>query len=282
VAKRSFARGVADLLLSGFGIALILVALMIMLVRRYPIQLASFGIVAFAFWRFMKRRSEQARERRRIVAIGCADRQIERHRDALISYFRQSVRADLFGNEDKNLWRRHIDTFLKTQVALELSSRSIPMDSALAADLAMHVDRVVRARLLDSESRQTEAPIDTAIITALDYEQHCASVLSQAGWTVRPTPATGDHGADVIAEKERERLVVQCKLYSKPVGNKAVQEVYSARPLYNCDHACVVAPAGFTAHAQRAAQSLGVRLLHHDELCSFAHELVSRGSARAR
>jgi len=280
VAKRSFVRGLSDLLLSGLGIALILVALIIMLVRSYPIELASFGIVAFAFWRFIKWRSEQVVGRRRAIAIGCADRQIERHGSALISYFRQSIRSDLFGNEDRNLWRRHIDTFLKTQVAPELSSWSIPMDAALAANLVMHVDRVVRARLHDSESRQADAPIDPAAITALAYEQLCASILSRSGWTVHSTPATGDHGADVIAEKDRERLVVQCKLYAKPVGNKAVQEVYSARPLYNCDHACVVAPAGFTAPAQRAAQSLGVHLLHHDDLCSFADEIVSRGTAR--
>lgn len=282
MAKRSFAHGLTDLLVSSVGIGLILLALVIMLVRSYPVQVASFALLAFGIWRFVKWRSAQAGERRRMIAIGCADRQIERHRNALVSYFRQSIRGDLFGNEDESLWRRQIQTFLETQVAPELSAQSIVMDAALRAELAEHVDNFVRAMLLDPASPQAGPQIDPATVTAVGYEQHCASILFRSGWTVHPTPPTGDHGADVIAEKDGQRLVVQCKLYAKPVGNKAVQEVYSARPLYNCDHACVVAPAGFTAQAQRAAQSLSVRLLHHDDLRSFADELVSRSSAGAR
>jgi len=281
MAKRSLARGLTDLLLSSVGFALIFLALIIILVRSYPIAVISFTVLAFGFWRFMKWRSGQTGKRRRMIAIACADTQIERHRHALISYFRQSIRSDLFGNEDTSLWRRHIRTFLENQVAPELSAQSNIMDGALKAELETHVDNVVRTRLLDSGSSQSDPQIDAMTATALGYEQHCASILFRSGWTVHPTPATGDHGADVIAEKGGQRLVVQCKLYAKPVGNKAIQEVYSARPLYNCDHACVVAPAGFTAQAQRAAQSLSVRLLHHDELRSFADELASGRGASA-
>lgn len=63
----------------------------------------------------------------------------------------------------------------------------------------------------------------------LDSERHCAILLENGGWTTRLTPATGDQGADVVAEKEGIRMVVQCKLYSQPVGNKAVQEVFAAK-----------------------------------------------------
>jgi restriction system protein len=280
MAKRSLARGLTDLLLGGLGILLILLALAILLLRSYPVPVISFAVLAFGFWSFAKWRSALARERRRMIAIGCTNRQIERHRNALVSYFRQSIRSDLFGNEDKILWRRHIDTFLESQVAPELSAQSIIMDGALGAELSSHVDDVVRKRVLDEASQQSAPQIDPATVTATGYEQHCASILSGSGWTVHATPVSGDHGADVIAEKDGQRLVVQCKLYARPVGNKAVQEVYSARPLYNCDHACVVAPLGFTAQAQRAAHSLSVRLLHHDELRMFADELVRCGGPR--
>lgn len=175
------------------------------------------------------------------------------------------------------MWRAHVRTFIETQVFPELAAASVRVDDELVLQLIAHVDAVVRSQLGDAKSFQEDPEIDPAAIDALAYEQHCALILSNCGWTIYPTPATGDHGADVVAEKDGWRLVVQCKLYAKPVGNKAVQEVYAALPLYNGSHACVVAPFGFTAQAQRAAHGLSVRLLHYDGLRAFADELVSGG-----
>ena len=274
MAKRSLAQGLTDLLVGGAGIALILLALVIILARAHPVKIAVLAVLACGLWQLKKSGSARAGEHRRAISIACADNQIKRHRNALVSYFRQSIRGDLFGNEDNDLWLRHVHTFIETQVVPALAARSVAMDGALAAHLADHVDRVVRTRLLSPGSFQAGPKIDAASLTPLEYEQHCAAILSRFGWSVRTTPATGDHGADVIAEKNGRRLVVQCKLYAKPVGNKAVQEAYSARPLYNGDHACVVAPAGFTAQAERAAHSLSVRLLHHDDLGALADDLA--------
>ena len=47
------------------------------------------------------------------------------------------------------------------------------------------------------------------------------------------TPATGDFGADCVTD-EGNRLAVQCKRYSRPVGVKAVQEAQSAASYYHC------------------------------------------------
>ena len=41
------------------------------------------------------------------------------------------------------------------------------------------------------------------------------------------TNATGDLGLDVIAEKQGLRYGIQCKYYSYPVGNIAVQVAYA-------------------------------------------------------
>jgi restriction system protein len=67
-------------------------------------------------------------------------------------------------------------------------------------------------------------------------------------------------------------LVVQCKLYSSPVGNKAVQEVIAGRAFENADMAAVVSNMAFTKSARVLAQQAGVDLLHHDELPRYLRE----------
>jgi restriction system protein len=73
---------------------------------------------------------------------------------------------------------------------------------------------------------------------------------------------------DIIAERDGKRIVVQCKFYSKPVGNKAVQEA-AARLHGRADKAIVVSNAAYTKAARQLAGTTGVILLHHDDLDSF-------------
>lgn len=281
MARRSIERTFVDLALSGVGIALIGAALLVMLVREYPVQVLVLTGLALGTRQYLKNRKNQKRAAELESAMRSADQQIERHRSALIGYYRQSLRRDQFGNEDASVWRKWITTFVETQVRPEVLSSRVPMDHALLEQLAKHVDgRVRHMASSDQIAETTDGASDT--LTPIDYERNCASSLFRRGWTVHPTPATGDHGADVVAEKGTKRLIVQCKLYSQPVGNKAVQEAYSALRLYNGTHACVVAPNGFTAQAERAAQGLSVKLLHHSQLEAFADELTNGGGPALR
>ena len=50
-----------------------------------------------------------------------------------------------------------------------------------------------------------------------------AALLVEAGWEVDITPKTGDQGVDLIASIEDVRVCIQCKNWSNPVRNKAVQ-----------------------------------------------------------
>jgi restriction system protein len=87
---------------------------------------------------------------------------------------------------------------------------------------------------------------------------------------VELTPYT-DYGADLVAEYNGERTVVQAKRYRQPVGLKAVQEVAGARAQYRGGRAIVVTSASFTPQAVKLAQSTGVELWDRGRL---AHELA--------
>jgi restriction system protein len=99
-----------------------------------------------------------------------------------------------------------------------------------------------------------------------DYEHLCADLLREAGWNARVTTHSRDFGVDVIAEKPDQRIVVQCKLYSSPVGLKAVQEIAAGKVHELAKHAIVVSNQRFTTAAAQIAATNGVLLLHHDDL----------------
>ncbi len=115
----------------------------------------------------------------------------------------------------------------------------------------------------------TEEEIDVSLLDPNEYEHFCADILKANGWDVRVTQASGDQGIDVLAEKDGFLLALQCKKYSSPVSNKAVQEAYSGGTFYEAKAFAVVSPVEYTSSAKELANSLGVLLLHHDDLSSL-------------
>ncbi len=63
---------------------------------------------------------------------------------------------------------------------------------------------------------------DTSSMDGIQYEQFCKKILEDAGWVVEDTPTSRDQGVDLIASIENLRVCIQCKCFTKPVGNKAV------------------------------------------------------------
>lgn len=118
----------------------------------------------------------------------------------------------------------------------------------------------LRAALLDAG---TANPMQ---LTPEQYEQFCATLLTNNGWNARLTRRTGDFGADIIAEKAGQKLAIQCKQWSKSVGVKAVQEAHKAISYYRANQAIVVTTTGYTHAAKDLAKSTGVRLLSHTDL----------------
>ena len=96
-----------------------------------------------------------------------------------------------------------------------------------------------------------------------EYELYVAYILERKGYkNVYVTQATGDFGADIIChDRNGKKIAVQCKMYSKPVGYKAVEEALGAMHYYSCDQAMVVTNNTFTKQAQTAADKVGVKLM---------------------
>jgi HJR/Mrr/RecB family endonuclease len=108
-------------------------------------------------------------------------------------------------------------------------------------------------------------PLDVSQLTPIEYEEYCAVLLRGAGWRANTTPRQ-DQGADVLAVLRGTKAVIQCKMYTSPVGNRAVQEAIAGRAFYKTHLAVVVSTAPYTRSARELAAGTEVLLLHHDQL----------------
>lgn len=106
-----------------------------------------------------------------------------------------------------------------------------------------------------------EAKDLVASMSGHEFEEYCANLLKLNGFSsVEITKASGDQGIDIIAYKHEIKYGIQCKLYSKPVGNSAVQEVYAGKDFYNCNVGVVLTNNTFTASAIELAEKVGIIL----------------------
>jgi hypothetical protein len=121
--------------------------------------------------------------------------------------------------------------------------------------------RLMGVYMVAAYTEHLEPPSDP-----LEYEVYCAGRLAGVGWQVETTSGTGDQGVDLLARQSGRIVAIQCKRYSRPVGNNAVQQAFSGMHYLGATEAAVVATGGFTASARALAKRIGVRLLGDEEL----------------
>ena len=73
-------------------------------------------------------------------------------------------------------------------------------------------------------------------------------------------------GVDLIVGHRPNRLAIQCKRLSRPVGPGAVQEVVAGAPMQDCAATMVVSNQPFTPAARRLAELHGCELVGGSEL----------------
>ena len=104
-------------------------------------------------------------------------------------------------------------------------------------------------------------------INGIEFEKICKELLIANDFTnVEVTPASGDYGADVIAYKNDVKYAIQCKMYSTPVGVKAIQEVIGSKSMYNCHVGVVLTNNLFTPQAKKLAEINNILLWDKSKL----------------
>lgn len=103
-------------------------------------------------------------------------------------------------------------------------------------------------------------------MSGLEFEDYVARVARSCGIPVIMTPLSGDWGVDLIVGTRPNRIAIQCKRQSRPVGPAAVQEVVAGAPMQDCVATMVVSNQTFTPAAVQLAELHGCVLVGGPEL----------------
>lgn len=209
---------------------------------------------------------------RRLLKI--ARKTATQHAKTLSIKRNQLTFVDDYGNYEDGKWYRHMKYFIEKVVFRDaaregLTVKHVKFTDTIWLDLEKTIDSVIDGANLKTKSKKQISDV----VSGEAYEHLCREILQDHGWRVVTTPATGDQGADLIADLLGKRVVIQCKFYSRPVGNKAVQEVFAAKRFQRAEYAIVVSNSPFTRAAQQLAQTNHVLLMHHDELSDLKANL---------
>src|SRR5215212_2033141 len=118
-------------------------------------------------------------------------------------------------------------------------------------------------------------------MSGAQFEIFTADLFKAMGHQVVVLGGAGDQGVDIVVNPRGERVAVQCKNYSKPAGNKPVQEVFAGARHHRCVEAWVVAPAGYTRGAVELAKSTGVSLYDANTIRKWIGEVDKLEKERA-
>ena len=105
------------------------------------------------------------------------------------------------------------------------------------------------------------------------FEEYVAGLLVKNGYAnVQVTQKTQDFGADITAENQSVRYVVQCKYYTSQVGVEAVQQIYAAKIHYDAHIAVVATNSVYTRAAKVLAEELNVVLWDGGDIGKMAEK----------
>lgn len=191
---------------------------------------------------------------------------IREHRKELAIRKRQLVAKRAYGVVDSKQWQDEIELFIEEVIKpATMSSKGAPKEEHWLTSNELAMDDL-RKRINKAASFPPPRTKFSETMPPLEYEKLVCDTLRRLGWDAKTTKGSGDQGVDVLASREGVSVVIQCKLYSSPVGNAAVQEAISGREFEKADYAAVVSNATYTKSAIQLASTANVQLLHHDQL----------------
>lgn len=196
------------------------------------------------------------------------------HIEALTRRRAQLVQPDAYGKPQMERWQKEIDYFIQQQVMPSLT----PAYAKALQRNRINVLASIEQQVIAASTITKPFTEFSDNFTPAEFELFCAQVLRESGWDARVTKGSRDQGVDVIAARGGLRVVIQCKLYTGSVGNKAVQEVSAGRAHENAHFGVVVSNSRYTASAAALAKTNRILLLHHRDLPNL-HGVIERWSA---
>ena len=109
---------------------------------------------------------------------------------------------------------------------------------------------------------------DLRALSPDQFEEWCADRLREQGYRVSVVGGQGDHGVDLIAEREGARMVVQCKRWFgvRLVGEPQIRDLFGAMQHEQASSAMVMTTGQYSEAATTWAQGKPIRLWGAEQL----------------
>lgn len=187
-------------------------------------------------------------------------------REDLIPFIRKKPSENLAEIKEKRYLteKEFVDRYIYQYGKESLESSKIYFDRLLPQTV-QYINSFLNESILESDSVNNFDQMN-----GHDFEYFCADILKKNNFeNIEVTQGSGDHGIDILAEKDGITYAIQCKRYSSNVGNAAIQQAHTGKSIYHKDIAVVLTNQYFTAQAKEEAKTLSVKLWDRDKLNSM-------------
>ncbi len=118
----------------------------------------------------------------------------------------------------------------------------------------------------ERQQKDKDNSINISQMTWIEFERFLANIFKSSGYVIDMTPESWDQWADIIAEKNGRKIIIQAKRYTSSVWNGAVQEVIWAIRYYEWNEWWVITNSTFTNSARELARVNHITLIDGDSL----------------
>lgn len=118
-----------------------------------------------------------------------------------------------------------------------------------------------------------------AVLTPIQFEEFCKTILENAGFEVETTKTVGDGGIDLIAIRKEiftaGKYIVQCKRYEGSVGEPVLRDLYGVVTAEKANKGILMTTGSFTASAVAFASDKPLELIDGKELEKLSENVIA-------
>lgn len=171
---------------------------------------------------------------------------------------------------------------------MERYLRTVALLAGLATLLLIALASVrvlIDLRVERRRKRRLATTRDICALSPSDFEEYVAILFERAGYRVRRTGGSGDHGVDLVVKRGGTDYIVQCKRYEDAIGPSTIRELIGAMTNAGVQDGLMITTSDFTAGAEHEVQKApyrislidGKRLVDWARTYGLPGEIMDRG-----
>jgi restriction system protein len=106
-----------------------------------------------------------------------------------------------------------------------------------------------------------------------EFEELVCEHFYQQGYNVKVTSYSNDYGVDVFADREKEKIAIQVKMYghtTRKINRQMVMELHGAKDFFDCTKAIIATDGSLLSDALIVAEKLKIEILYLREIPHYA------------